>query len=605
MQASSSDLLLHMQSDILEAIALGEPLRVIGEALCRKAEQLAPGVRCSILAVDGDGLIHPLAAPSLPLHYSAALEGLAIGPKVGSCGTAAYRGEPVVVTDIASDPLWDGFRELALPIGLRACWSSPIKARDGRVVGTFAFYYTEPKAPEALEQRIVTTCVHLCAIALEHEEVQLRNKRLAYFDPLTGLPNRGHFNDLLAQRIEARRPFGLLFVDIDHLKIVNDTMGHVFGDILIKHVAARLGLDDVSLAACRLGGDEFAVLVDGADNAATIARAARRILSNTSTLIEWAGHTYAPNVTIGGALYGVDGIDGETLCQNADFALYHAKETQRAGFVKFTQSLRTSMMQHINLVRSVDLALTQNRILPHYQPVVRLDTGRVIGMEALARMRRPDGRVVSAGEFQSALSDPNIAYRLTDVMLEAVATDIRHWLDLGVPLEHVGFNVTTSDFQRGNLEERIVGTFERAGVPLHHLILEVNEAVFMGGADNIVEKTVEALRKRGIMAALDDFGTGFASLTHLLNFPVDIIKIDKSFVDRMVTHEPSAAIVAGILDIARKLDMRVVAEGVETDAQSLCLQKFGCRLGQGYLFARPMPFADMTDVMLPLAQSAQ
>lgn len=186
-----------LQNEILEHIARGEPLDACMQRLCLRAEAAAPGVVCSVVTVDDDGLLRPLASPSLPFSYAATIDGVPVGPRVGSCGTAIYRGEPVEVIDIATDPLWEGLTDLALPLGLRASWSMPIKARDGRVVGAFAFYYRKPGRPRAIERRIVATCVHLCAIAIEHEEVRARNYRLAYFDTLTKLPNRTRFSDAI------------------------------------------------------------------------------------------------------------------------------------------------------------------------------------------------------------------------------------------------------------------------------------------------------------------------------------------------------------------------------------------------------------------------
>jgi diguanylate cyclase (GGDEF)-like protein len=599
---TDSALLLRLQTEVLEAIARGEALVPIADLLCRRAEALAPGAICSILTVDDEGLLHPLAAPSLPLAYSSALEGLAIGPQTGSCGTAAFRNEAVIVTDIDSDPLWEAYRELTQPLGLRACWSSPIRNGDGHVVATFAFYYRTCRGPDAMERNIVQTCVHLCAIAIDHEQARQRNYRLAYFDALTGLPNRGHFNELLARHVGMDEPFGLLLVDIDHLKVVNDTVGHVFGDLLIRTIAERISGAHSSLTACRLGGDEFAVLVADCDGDKGLEDAASRILAAVHGLVHAGEQTIDPHITIGGALFGPDGIDGASLSQNADFALYHAKETRRGGYVRFTSFLRTSMIERANTVRSVDLGLSERRLLAHYQPIVRLDTAEIVGLEALARMRMPDGRIATAGEFQAALLDPRIAWQLTGQMLAQVAADIRRWLDLGIDFQHVGFNVTTGDFQRGDLESRIVTTFERADVPLKHLILEVNESVYVAGNDQTVPKAVSALRQRGLLVALDDFGTGFASLTHLLSFPVDIIKIDKSFIDRIGTDAASEVVVGSIIDIARKLDMKLVAEGIESVDQAEALADLGCVLGQGFLFARPCSFEDVTRLLSVFGQ---
>ncbi|MDB5587220.1 MAG: diguanylate cyclase [Devosia sp.] len=596
--------LLHLQTEVLETIARGESLASTFGLLCRRAEAMAPGTTCTILAIEAPGILHTLASPGLPASFSKAINGRPIGPKVGSCGTAAWRNEPVLVTDIEHDPLWEDYKALAIPLGLKACWSTPIPNRDGGVAATFAFYFKEARGPTELERRIVQTSVHLCSIAIEHEDAQATNYRLAYFDTLTGVPNRLHFNGLLQQQIAGGTPFGLLLADIDQLKIVNDTMGHAAGDAVIRTIAERIHASDPALTTCRLAGDEFAIIVPACTSASALEATAGKVLSTVNGLILAAGYSVEPHITMGGALFDAATQDADTLCQNADFALYHAKATNRGGYVPFTRELRTAIVNRINVVRDVGQAIADERMLPYYQPIVRLDTREIVGLEALARMRRPDGSIASAAEFHEAFSDPRIAYQLTGQMLTQIAKDIRLWLDAGIHFQHVGINVTTGDFERGDLEERLVHTFSALGVPLRHVLLEVNEAVFVGGSDNRIPKSVDALRKRGLLVALDDFGTGFASLTHLLSFPVDVIKIDKSFVDRLTTSAPSSVIVGAILDIARKLDMRVVAEGVETDEQVEKLRELGCILGQGYLFGRPCSEAETTALLQKFAQKS-
>lgn len=602
MPSSDTELLLRLQSEVLEAVARGDSLAEAGHILCRRVEQSAPGVICSIVLVDEQRRLVPLAAPSLPAAYSAALNGVIIGPKVGSCGTAAWRNEPVEVSDIAADPLWADFRHLALPLGLRACWSSPIRSRDGQVLGTFAFYYGTRRSPSDFERKIVETCLHLCALAIEHELVRARSNRLAYFDALTGLPNRGYFTDVLARLVTAGAAFGLIMLDIDHLKQVNDSIGHAAGDALIRAVATRLAGCGAPIIASRLGGDEMAVIATDCPDHDALAQIARTILTAIGGMVAIADQSIDAHVTMGGAVFGVDGVDADTLCQNADFALYQAKLSHRGGYVPFRQDLRTAMVERIAIVRRLDKAMTEGRILPFYQPIVRIDTGEIVGLEALARMTMPDGRIVAASEFHCGLDDPRIAYELTSSMLDRVACDIRTWLASEIPFQHVGVNVTTGDFGRGDLASRVTSAFAAQNVPLSHLILEVNESVFMGGSDAAVPLAVEALRAQGILVALDDFGTGFASLTHLLSFPVDVIKIDRSFVQRLGVDKPGEVIVRAIYDIARHLDMRVVAEGIETTEQARMLREFGGVLGQGYLYARPMSARDTTALLKSFAQ---
>lgn len=595
----SVERLQSLQNATLEAIARGEPLAAIMLSLCLRVEAIAPDVVCSVVAADAERRLQPLAAPSLPASYSDALRGAPSGPRAGSCGTAIHRGCAVEVTDIATDPLWQGYEHLVLPLGLRACWSSPIKARDGRVVGSFAFYYRSRRGPDALERRIVATCVHLCAIAIEHDEVRARNHQLAYFDSLTGLPNRAQFNDAIARMTASAEPrFALLLIDIDHLKAVNDTMGHATGDRLIETVAARLA--QIAGTAFRIGGDEFAVLLPDCGQTAQLRSAANGILAAMPAPFDYDGNTIIPSVTIGAALAGADGTDSVTLRQNADFALYHAKETRRGRYVRFKYGLRTTMMRRVQIVQAVGDALAGGRVLPHYQPVVRLDTGEVSGVEALARMRLDDGRIVAAGEFHEAMLDPKIAYRISGQMLAAVTADMANWRRAGLDLRHVGINFTTADFQKGDLVQRITRACERAQLPLDNLVVEITEQVIMGGRRDGVARTMEALRERGIQVALDDFGTGFASLTHLLDFPVDIIKIDRSFIGGIEAGARSSVIVEALVGIANRLRVKIVAEGIETSEQFARLRAMGCDLGQGYLFSRAVAAEDVPDLIREL-----
>ena len=592
-----------LQSEILEAIALGQPFEVVADLLCRRVEEMAPAATCSILRIV-DGRLKPVAAPSLPQHYSDALDGVEIGAAVGSCGTAAYRVEPVIVTDIAADPLWVPYKNLALPLGLKACWSSPIKAGDGHVIATFAFYYRKKRGPTALERRIVDACVHLCAIAIEHDQVQKRNYQLAYYDQLTGLPNRRCFDEIITSRVQEKAPrFGLILVDIDNLKIVNDTMGHVVGDGFICEVARRFKEIDPPPPACRLGGDEFAVFADGYDDPEALRVLAEQIGAVMKKPFECNGNMVVPRVTMGGVLYGNDGTSASELRQNADFALYHAKETNRGGYVRFGPGLRTSIGQRAAAIKTLELALDENRLLTYYQPIFHMEADKIVGMEALARIRTPDGKIVTAGEFRAAFSDSNVACRTTDRMFAQVAHDLRSWLDAGIAAPHVGVNLSSADFQRDDLEWRLSQHFDREGVPLKYLLLEVTETVLMGGPNDNAVRAIKHLRKRGTVVALDDFGTGFASLTHLLTFPVDIIKIDKSFIDRLLSDRGSQFIVEALIDLSRKLNLRLVAEGIETEEQSVRLRELGCGVGQGSYFSRPLDYAAVTRLLRERAQT--
>lgn len=590
--------MLELQNIILEMVARGDDLKLTTDRLCGEVEALLPDIACSVLNVDRSGLVHPLSGPSLPEAYCAALDGFAIGPNAGSCGTAAYLRVPVTVTDIETDPRWADFKHLALPLGFRACWSSPICDSEGDVLGTFAFYYRENRGPTNAEREIVATCVHLCAIALERHERVVERERQANVDALTGLGNRACFNKALSA-LPCTEPgaWGLLIIDLDNLKVVNDTFGHHTGDMLLREVGTRIVSAAAPDRAFRLGGDEYAVILQDGASLCDIAGTAGTILRAIGECADCAGHLIYPRATIGGAIFTHGDHVAEGVRQNADFALYHAKETSRGGFVRYWPGIGTAITQRLSAIRRVSAALNDDRIDAYYQPLIRLDTGKIVGVEALCRLKSDTGEIVSAAEFTDAMADAHAAFGITERMLSRIVTDIRSWLRMGLDFGHVGINVSSSDFHSGRLAEQLIAIFRQENIPLDRLMVEVTEDVCVSSRDNAVAGQIKAMREQGLRVALDDFGTGFASLTHLLSFPVDMIKIDKSFIDRLGRDDASGAIVKGLIDIARKMDMTVAAEGIETHAQARELQLLGCPLGQGYFFSPAVDRDHLTEML--------
>lgn len=532
------------------------------------------------------------------------LDGVPIGPETGSCGTAAYLKQPVIVADVARDPKWTGFRHHILPLGLLACWSSPISDASGMVLGTFAIYYRERRGPTAVEEQIVGNCTHLCAIAMERHNRLLEHERKANIDELTGLLNRASFNRALAG-LPCDQPgsWAIMVLDLDNLKVANDTFGHHVGDELLREVSSRLAAAAAPAKAFRIGGDEFAIIWETPEALRDLSGTAQRILDCLAEAALCDGHLISPQATIGGAVLAIDDATAESVRQKADFALYHAKETGRGGFVRYWPGIGTAITKRLTAIRDVGGALRENRVAAYYQPIFRLDTREVVGVEALCRLITPDGEIIPAAAFSDATSEAQIACSLTERMLESIVADLRHWLDLGIALQHVGLNVSYADVHRGKLGGQLSAAFAAAQVPLKHLIVEVTENVYMGRRDHVIAREIKAMRALGLRVALDDFGTGFASLTHLLTVPVDILKIDKSFVARLSPGNPSSVIVEGLLSIAAKLGIRVVAEGIETESQAQQLSAFGCVLGQGYLFSPAVDRDAMTEMLVRSGQS--
>ncbi|WP_029030048.1 putative bifunctional diguanylate cyclase/phosphodiesterase [Salinarimonas rosea] len=572
-----------IQNEVLELVARGVPLCELAERLCRLVEAHDASVVCSVLAVDDERRLRPIAAPSLPGGFSASVDGVPIGPKAGSCGTAAFLGREVLVEDIATDPLWDGFAHLALDAGVAACWSRPVRGTDGRVLGTFALYYRECRGPAPAHRAIIERCTHLCSIAMEHDLLIARNRRLALADQLTGLPNRTAFEEDLGA-LAGRGPCatGLLLVDVDGLKIVNDTLGHAAGDALVASVASVLAELDGGIRAYRIGGDEFALLRPEAATPQSLRALASSIFRRLHALPQDATALGAPSVTIGAA------IDKGTceLRRKADLALYHAKAERRGSYMMYKEGMRTAIGSRLEAIREVGTALADERMTTWLQPIVDLSDGRIVAMEALARMRREDGVVVSAGAFQAALDDAGIACAITDATLARVAATIREWDDAGIGAPTIGINVTAFDLARGGLDRRLARACERVGIAPSRIAVEITENAVMRAGDRAVTTTLAALKRRGVRVALDDFGTGFASLTHLLELPVDVIKIDRAFVSRMRTDPRARTIVEALLAISRGLSLNLIAEGIETMRQAEELRAMGCTLGQGFLFGR-------------------
>ncbi|MGG6898470.1 putative bifunctional diguanylate cyclase/phosphodiesterase [Rhizobium sp. BR 315] len=591
-------MLLRLQNEILELIASGERLEATLDHLCRLIEERVPRIACSVLLVQ-DGLLRPLAGPKLPEYYARALDGIAIGPDVGSCGAAAYLAQPVAVQDILTDAKWAPYRHLIKPLGYRACWSSPIKKADGSVVGTFAFYYEEPRGPSRIERKLVAASIHLCTIAIERHHRAMERHRLAYHDALTGLPNRAAF-DRHANQI-ARDGLGLILLDLDNLKFTNDTFGHRVGDELIKEVAARL--HSVTEHLFRLGGDEFAIICEARD-IDELRDLAASCLSLLKAPACCGGHTVLPLATAGGALCK-PGVTMEVTRHQADLALYHAKDTAKGLFQAFDATVATAITSRLNAIRDVTLALAENRIVPFYQPVVDLRTGKFVGVEALCRIRRQDGSYASAAEFFEAMHDAHIASEITGRMLDKMTSDVTGWRRQGIEIGHIAINVTAADFQTGGLKERLSRFVDRVGIAPRNVIVEVTETVYLEQRANAIRDTISDLRAADFKIALDDFGTGYAALSHLLKVKVDIIKIDRSFTKLMESDSGAAAIVEGMVEIARRMDIEVIAEGVETVSHASLLREMGCILAQGYFYSKAVDARSYAELVLSVTSAAR
>lgn len=416
-----------------------------------------------------------------------------------------------------------------------------------------------------------------------------RVRWMAGHDALTGLPNRRLFQDELSEHLARAEgvggQVGLLLLDLDEFKDINDNLGHDAGDALLRNLAERLG-DTAGGFVARLGGDEFAIILPEVAGDVAVLDAMAATLDRLREPFLHGGRALECRASIGASLYPQHGGDPDELLKSADIALYVAKSRGASTTALFEPGMRSAVQARAAMVRTARAAADADRIQPFYQPKVALNTGRLAGFEALLRWRDKRG-FRAPGEIAAAFDDLAVARALSERMLAKVIEDMRGWLDAGVEFGHVAINASPAEFRSDDLADRILGKLAAAGIPPHHLELEVTETVFLGRGADYVERALAQLSKAGVRIALDDFGTGYASLTHLKQFPVDIIKIDQSFVRDLEDDPYDAAIVRAVLNLGESLKVDIVAEGIETPAQAAYLWAQGCGYGQGFLFGKP------------------
>ncbi|WP_298211404.1 EAL domain-containing protein [Acidovorax sp.] len=582
-----------LQTRVLEGMVSDPPLRDLMALVCREIERIAPEVTVSILAVDAQGKLRPLAAPGLPLDICNAIDGQPIGPRAGSCGTAAYLNESVAVTDITTDPLWTDFHTLFTPIGLRACWSSPIRNHQGKPVGTFALYFREAREPDILHRRLVDVCLQLCALAIERDNAQQRIHQLAFFDALTGLPNRALFRSsaeraLVSLRHDAHSG-ALLFVNLDRFKQVNDTQGHAAGDALLCEVATRLTqcLRARDLIG-RLSGDEFVLLLSECSTEQAV-QMAHRMLETIVQPLNIDGQINQPHASIGIAMFPDDGDTIDTLLRHADQAMHQAKSDHRHSLQLFSPEMNRRAQDRASLERALQQALAERGLTLHYQPqVLSSSPGTMHGVEALARWNHPSWGMVPPSQFIPVAEETGLIHGLTLWLLDEACRQLAAWRAAGHSVPCVAVNLSGRSFHRPEFAQEIGDALTRHGLRTSDLLLEITESVMMD-VRPITLTNINTLHTRGFKLSLDDFGTGYSSLSYLHRLPISELKLDMAFVRDLTTSPTARALTVSVLSIAHSLGMVVVAEGVETTGQQQWLQAHGCPVMQGYLFGKPLP----------------
>jgi len=449
----------------------------------------------------------------------------------------------------------------------------------------------------------LATAGSLLSTGLQRIESEMRVSFLAQFDPLTGLPNRALLADRFAQMIvQARRhgsQLGVLFVDLDEFKLVNDTLGHAAGDELLKEAAARLksAVREGDTVA-RISGDEFALVLADLARQEDAALVAQKLIDRLAAPFELRGKEMFVTASVGIAVFPGDGEDAEALLGAADAAMYRAKQAGRNAFQFFTAEINQRTRARAQLGAELRRALERDEFVLAYQPKYDLAAGRPCGAEALLRWNHPERGVVSPAEFVPVLEETGLIVAVGEWVLARACRDLKAWAAAGAQPLPVAVNLSARQFRQGDLEARIRAALSAAGVSPQLIELEITESQLMHDPDHAI-RTMQSLRAQGIRIAIDDFGTGYSSLAYLTRFPVAALKVDRSFVAGIERQDGDAAIVRAVIEMARTLGFTVIAEGVEHAAQVEFLRQFGCHQAQGFFFARPMPAAELLKLIRP------
>ena len=564
--AVKSEALANEQARVLQLITTSAPMDEILQEMCRVVELHVPGARCSIQLLNEDG-------------------------------TAARR------------------RSVTAPP--ERSWSKRIASSVGRrTLGTLSLTYDQPRQPDPEHRKIVDLFEGLATIAIERKRYEARLSYQAQHDPLTDLPNRTLFLEFLELALaRARRredTFAVLFLDLDRFKVVNDSLGHDAGDELLVALGRRLrGVVRPSDTVARFGGDEFTVLCDDLPSANARERAcdvAARLLKIIRRPFLLDGEEQFLSASIGIAVAGPETEGPEGLLRDADAAMYRAKERGKDRLELFDELMRETARERHETENALHRALERGELRVHYQPVVSLHDGTCIGAEALVRWAHPDRGLLVPAQFIDLAEETGLIVPVGRWVIEEACRRSREWRAEHGPAFVVSVNLSSRQLSNPELAEHVRSALDHSGADAAGLCFEITENALMGDAE-ATSGGITALKSLGVGLSIDDFGTGYSSLGYLKRFPVDAVKVDRSFINGLGSDPEDSAIVAAVVSLGHALGLTVIAEGVETDRQLSELASLGCDAAQGYLFARPGPGADVAarvdcSGLMPLASHA-
>ncbi|WP_208454794.1 EAL domain-containing protein [Caballeronia sp. BCC1704] len=582
------------QSRILEMIAKSVPLEEVLDHIVRGVEPQIADARCAVLLREGAGhLLRVGAAPSLPETFHEAVAQTRINADASLSGKAIHTRQPVCVIDVARDAAVASELANAGLADVRSIWAFPVLSADGAAVGEVTIYTHGMQRPSEAESQAIAFATRIAGIAIQRSLAEERIRHMANHDSLTGLPNRTLLSDRLKQALLQAQRYGrgvtTIFIDLDNFKLINDSLGHRAGDELLQTVAERMSKTVRSTdTVVRLGGDEFVIVLLEDDQSGTgVVETVERLREAILQPAKLQGQHYQVSCSLGYASYPNDGRDADTLLMNADAAMYHAKEQGRNNCQAYTADMNQKVHERLRYQEQLRHALSNGEFRLVYQPQVDLDLRAINGVETLLRWDHPTDGVISPATFIPIAEETGLILPIGDWVLHEACRQNKAWQDEGLPPVTVAVNVSARQFLQKGLAQQVQHALDESGLAPEFLELEITESVIMQDLDGAVG-TMGELQAMGVKLSIDDFGTGYSSLSALKHFPIARLKIDQSFVRELPGRADDRAIVMAVISLGRQLNLKVIAEGVESDQQLAFLRESACTEIQGYRYSRPL-----------------
>jgi diguanylate cyclase (GGDEF)-like protein len=594
---------------ILQSIIQSRPLPAVLSEIVKVLREQHPGSLGCLCLVQEDRL-QVMAAPGLSERFIETLSSVKLGPESGCCGAAAYLGQTVTVPDVARCSFWNNCRPEIVAEGLKATLSVPVFSGKGRVLGTLSLFFKQAHQATDEDIKLAEKLAQLAAVSVEQCHLSELLLHQAKHDALTGLLNRSALSQLIGHRLNGTRDSqrsrgALLLIDLDRFKRINDSLGHQIGDLLLCQVGERLrGCIRKNDLLGRIGGDEFLMALSSICNTADAEQAATRVLKSLSQPFYVQGHQLHVGASIGISVYPDDDTDPSALQKNADIAMYVAKNEGGNGFQFFSQEMNTSVIERLQIENDLRKGVERGEFELHYQPQYDLKTGRLTALEALIRWNHPENGRVPPDRFIYVAEETSLIIPIGAWVVREACRQSAQWIAEGYPPIRIAVNVSAVQFTQSDFAEIVENALAENHLDPSLLEVEITESVIMKDKEE-VRRNLGKLKAIGVMTTIDDFGTGYSSITYLRQMPLDCLKIDRSFIKELASDEATALrtrnLVKAFVSLAKNLNLRLVAEGIEDTNQCDFVAMLGCEMGQGFLFSAPLP----ADEIAPFLEESQ